>query len=90
MTGEVAALEIIDQSTVVEREGVQTAAAEEEGADQRAGDRVAWYRDSVQCDRCKRWRQLPRHISLQDLPDQWYVLEACIRPYTCTFFLRLI
>jgi len=26
----------------------------------------------VQCEKCEKWRRLPRHISAKDLPDQWY------------------
>ena len=29
---------------------------------------VGW----VQCNRCKEWRQLPRHIDAESLPDQWF------------------
>ena len=29
---------------------------------------VGW----VQCNRCKEWRQLPRHIDADSLPDQWF------------------
>lgn len=33
---------------------------------------VGW----VQCNRCKEWRQLPRHIDAESLPDQWFCKDA--------------
>ena len=39
-----------------------------EGLTQPVVSLVKW----VQCDKCSKWRGIPNHVDLNDLPDEWY------------------